>query len=365
MGSPEFVKRASTEQLIGPEDLGPDLFADPRRRLYPLHTKAATWLSAAFLYDKWPLLPAKEAAAAEVRLRAMADVWNIRPLIEGLKEKAAAARRDDLAGLADEDFAWSRGGERHLPLRNALEVRAAAAYLEKWRDEFTFRDRQDMARRVLQKAARYGAALGEFDDFLEKAAGFGGCSAARAAELVRGRAKLARAAHPDVAAGLEKMAETILADTRRARMPDMLAKVAETIDMVDRLLHIREYGEAVPRPEDVLFALTRKAASALAEQHLRTTTGSVYDKDDLARIRTRTVRDYMGDALADATTSDGLTVDAVKLGEIVPTLPLGDARVFDQLCKDVGIRAFTKEAADHRVGLTREDLRALAAAHRH
>jgi hypothetical protein len=364
MGSPEFVKQASTEQLLGPEDLGPDLFADPRHRRYPMHTKAATWLSAAFLYDKWPQLPVKEAAAAEARLLEMADVWHIRPLIEGLKEKVAASRRDSLSALPDEDFAWSRDGERHLPLRNALEVRAAAEYLVKWRDEFTFPDRQDMARRILQKAARHGAALGDYDDFLEKAAGFGGCSAAQAAGLVRGRAKLARSGHPDIANELEKMAETIMADTRRARMPNMLAKVAETIDMVDRLLHISEYSEAVPRAEDVLFALTRKAASALAEQHLRTTTGSVYDKDDLARLRTRTVRDYMGDALAEATTSDGLTVDAVKLAEIVPTLPLGDARIFDQLCKDVGIRTFAKEAADHRVGFTREDLRALAATHR-
>lgn len=361
--APAFVKQASTEQLVGPDDLGSHLYADRRRRRWPLHTKAATWMSMAFFQDKRPLLAEREAKEAEARLLEAAEFWGIRAEAEGLREKAAAARRDDLSGLPDEDFAWTRDGERHLPLRNAPEVKAAAEYLVRWRDEFTFRDRQDMARRILQKAARHGAGLGELDDFLEKAAGFGGCAAAQAAGLVRDRAKLARAAHPDVAAELEKMAGMILADPQRARMPDMLAKVAETIDTVDRLLHVREYSAAVPRPEDVLFAITRKTASAFSEQHLRTTAGSVYDRDDLARLRTRTVRDYLGDELAEATSSDGLAVDAVKLAEILPTLPLGDARVFDQMCQDVGIRTFAKEAADRRTGFTREDLKALAAAH--
>jgi hypothetical protein len=89
----------------------------------------------------------------------------------------------------------------------------------------------------------------------------------------------------------------------------------------------------------------------------------VYDRDDLSRLRTKQVRDYLGGDFADAIDSDGIHVDATKMAEIVPTLPLGDARTFDQLCKDVGIRPFTKEAG-LRQGLTRNDLVALASAHR-
>jgi hypothetical protein len=96
---------------------------------------------------------------------------------------------------------------------------------------------------------------------------------------------------------------------------------------------------------------------------MRTTTGSVYDLDDVAKLRTQQVRHYLGDDLAGAIDGDGLHVDVTKLAEVIPTLPLGDARTFDQLCQDVGIRPFVKEAGA-RTGFTREDLRALATAHR-
>lgn len=360
--APDYVKQASVQTLLGPEVPKLHLLADQRRHLYPMHSKAACWLSSAFFYDKQAELPKADAAKIEARLLEAADFWNIRPAVEGLKKKAAELSRDDLSKLPDEDFAWIQGRERHLPLRNALEVKAAAEYLQKYRDEFLYADRQAMARKVLQKAARYGAALGEHDEFLERVAGFGGCSASEAAKLVRDRAKLARAKDQDLAGELEKMADMIMADPQKARSPHRLSKVAEVIDQLDRMLHIREYSAAIPRAEDALFVVTRKTASSFADQHLSTTAGSVYDRDDLSRLRTKQVRDYLGDGLADAVDSDGIHVDATKLAEIVPTLPLGDARIFDQLCKDVGIRTFAKEAGV-RQGFTRSDLRAMAKEH--
>jgi hypothetical protein len=328
-----------------------------------MHTRPGTWLSAAFFYEKQAALPRLEAAKIEVRLMEAADYWGIPTQVAGLKKRAAEMAHDDLARLPDEDFAWVQGRERHLPLRNAIEVKTAAEYLFKWRDEFTFPDRQAMARKVLQKAARHGAALGDHDEFLERTAGFGGCSAAQAAKLVRDRATIARAQDPQLAGELDKMAALILRDPQKSRRPASLAKVAETIDTFDRLMHIREYSPAVPRAEDVLFVVTRKTASSLAEQHMHTTTGSVYDRDDLARLRTRDVRSYLGDDLANAVDGDGIHVDATKLAEIAATLPLGDARIFDSLCSDMGVRRFAKEAGV-REGLTRDDLRALAAGHR-
>ena len=361
--APGYVKEASIEQRCGPEGLAQHLYADQRNRCFPLHTKSAAWLSAAFFFEKQASLSRITATAVEARLLEAADYWGIAPQVQGLKKRAAELARDDLAKLADEDFCWVQGRERHLPLRNALEVKAAAEYIAKYRDEFTFPDRQQMARKVLQKAARFGAALGDHDEFLERTAGFGGCSAAQAAKLVNDRATMARSKDPQLAAELEKMAKLIMADPQKSRRPTSLSKVAAVIDQFDRMMHIREYSPAIPRAEDVLFVVTRKTAAALAEQHLRTTTGSVYDRDDMARLRTRQVREYLGDDLAGAVDGDGIHVDGTKLAEIVATLPLGDARTFDQLCKDVGIRTFAKEAGA-REGLTRGDLVALAKNHR-
>jgi hypothetical protein len=361
--APEFVKQASVEQRCGSDSIQPHLYADQKHRLYPMHTKAATWLSSAFFHDKRAELPRLEADKVEARLMEAADYWGIPTQVAGLKKRAAEMARDDLARLPDEDFAWVQGRDRHLPLRNAIEVKTAAEYLFKYRDEFAFLDRQAMSRKILQKAARYGAGLGDHDEFLERTAGFGGCSAAQAAKLVKERAMIARQHDPALADELDKMAAMILKDPQKSRRPASLAKVAETIDTLDRMLHIREYSPGVPRAEDVLFVVTRKTASALAEQHMHTTTGSVYDRDDLARLRTKDVRNYLGDELADAIDSDGIHVDGTKAAEIIATLPLGDARIFDQLCSDVGIRRFAKEAGA-REGLTTADLRALAATHR-
>ena len=362
--APGFVKEATVEQIAGTDGLMPHLFADQRRRLFPLHSKAATWLSSAFFFDKQAELPRADVREIENRLREAAEFLGDRnpdryPEGEGRGTSHATTWRS----YPTRTLPGSRVGNDRLPLRNALEVRAAAEYLHKWRDEFTFADRQKMARKVLQKAARHGAALGEHDEFLERIAGFGGCRAAEAAKLVNDRAKLARAKDPDLAAELEKMAAMILKDPQKARSPHRLAKVAETIDQLDRLLHIREYSDAIPRAEDALFRITRKTAAAFTEQHLSTTAGSVYDRDELARLRTGQVRSYMGDELADAVDADGIHVDATKLAEIVPTLPLGDARLFDQLCKDVGIRTFAKEAGV-RQGFSKQDLFSLASAHR-
>jgi hypothetical protein len=360
--APDYVKQASVEQLCGPEVLKPHLCGDQRNRRYPMHSKAACWMSAAFFHEKRAGLPRLEAEKIEARLMEAANFWGIATEVDNLKKKAETMSRDDLSKLPNEDFAWVAGGERHLPLRNALEVKAAAEYLTRWRDEFAFADRVAMSRKVLQKAARYGAALGEYDDVLEKMAGFGGCSAAEAAKLVRDRAMLVRSKDPDLATELEKMAQLIMNDPQKARSPQRLIKVAETIDQLDRMLHIREYSEAIPRAEDALFRITRKTASSFSEQHLSTTAGSVYDRDDVAKLRTKDVRSYLGDQLADAVDSDGIHVDGTKLAEIVPTLPLGDARIFDELCRDKGIRTFAKEAGV-RQGFTRADLRALAQDH--
>ena len=131
------------------------------------------------------------------------------------------------------------------------------------------------------------------------------------------------------------------------------------IDQLDRMLHIREYSDAVPRAEDALFRITRKTASSFADQHLSTTAGSVYDRDDLAQLRTSDVRVIWATNWPTPSMAMAFTLTASKLAEIVPTLPLGDARIFDELCKDKGIRTFAKEAGV-RQGFTRGDLRALA-----
>lgn len=364
--APAWVKSASVEELCG-DQLPAHLYADTRGHLYPTHTKAATWASAAFFADKQGHFSRRDAEAIRDRLLKSANFMGIRPDVEALFGRAEELSRHDDSGLPDEAFAWvgpGEGGrkERRLRLANPLEVKAAADWLFRYRDQIDFPDRREIAVRVIQKAAEFGASVGDLDDFLEKSAGFGGCSCQDAVQAVRQRSVLARAKHPDAAVALEKLAAQLEADPAETRQVGTLQKLAHTLEIADRMLGV-EYGGEVRRPEDVLFSVTRKAASAFAREHVPTPSGSVYTQEQLGRLRVQQVRDHLGDDVADNVTSDGITVDPEKMAEVLPTFTRGDAEAFDRMASRAGILARFKEAAARRQGLTREDILKFASAH--
>jgi hypothetical protein len=190
-GPPEFVKKASVGEMCGAEDLPPHVFGDPRRRLFPCHTAAACWTSAAFFLDKQAEFRG-DAPLIWDRIVHCAKVFGVDKLLGELREKVAANVPSSEQELSDDDFALVRRHPdgtsfRRYPLRNAEEVKSAAAYLEQHRDSFRFEERRDFADRVLQKSAQMGVNLGGRDEFLTKQAGHGCCSAKSAAEMLLNR----------------------------------------------------------------------------------------------------------------------------------------------------------------------------------
>ena len=69
----------------------------------------------------------------------------------------------------------------------------------------------------------------------------------------------------------------------------------------------------------------------------------------------------MGCEFSDEISAGGLYVNMDKLAELLPTLPRGDAERFDTLLSGQGIQPFAKEAAHESVGISQQDLFALAA----
>jgi hypothetical protein len=365
--APEWVKAASVPEICG-EQIPPHMYADTRGHLYPIHTKAAIWTSMAFFLDKRAHFAGRHADVVQDRLLKAASFLGIRPDVDAMIARSGEISRHDDAKLPDDDFAYVGPGpagtkERRLRLANPLEVKAAAEWLFRYRDELEFPERREIAIKVMQKAAQYGASVGDLDDFLEKSAGFGGCSCERAVAAVRQRAVLARSRHASESAELEKLATILEADPDRTRKLANLHKLAHTLETADRMLKV-EYGGEVQRPEDVLFAVTRKAAASFAMEHVPTPSGSVYSRDDLGGLRVAQVRDHLGSDVADVVTSDGIHVDPEKLAEILPTFTRGDAETFDRMARSAGILARFKEAAASRQGLTPADLAAFAAQHR-
>jgi len=363
---PEFVKQASHEQLCGGEEsLPPHLFGSVSRRVYPCHTKAATWMSALFFGDVQSQLPPSEVAGIKSRLIKSATHWNIQPDVEALWEKMAADAATGMLKLADDDFAlvWQGDNdskERHYPLRNAVEVKMASHWFGQYHDQFQFDDKHVMAKKILAKAASFGAMV-ENQELLDQCAGYGYCAAAEAAAAWEKRAGLTRQRHADHAAHAAGVAASLRSCTFEARDQGVRVKMAGLMDQFDRQTGLDKLYDdgGLERPEQVLFRITEKVASEFLANHVQTTTGAVYEKMALASLDIGHIRKWLGDDFADEV--GGVMLDTTKLAEIVPTLPRPEAEMFERMTAAAGIPTFAREKTAADRGLTTNELAALAA----
>jgi hypothetical protein len=365
---PEFVKHADYSNVCGdPQTLPLHIYADPRTRRYPCHTKAATWMSSAFFADKRSCYQPTDADMVETRLIKAAKYHGIEPIVREVFKKAVAYNNHDKSVLPDDMFAfvWEKDDgttERHLPLRNRFEVKAAADYLQCNRDEFTYEDRRTMAQKVLSKAAEHSVDLDEHLEFLEKQAGNGACAGKAAVRLLENRAALIP--NKDLKDQLKQAASIFKNSPTTAHNSNHMQKLASLVDGIDREFNlIADYGVSVPRPEDVLFNVNEKSASSAIIAHIPMTNGNIYKIADLENLAINEIRDWMGTDFADEVSAGGLFVSTEKLAELLPTLPRGDADHFDRLLSKKGIEPFAKEAASESLGLSRSDLFSLAASY--
>lgn len=349
--TPDFVKSASAERLNGDDTMPRHLYADMRNKLYPCHTAPATWMSALFFTDKSSQFDEKVANEIRERIHSAATYFGIKGLVDELETKIAAANDTDVNNLPDSEFAivWESGAGkmRHWPLRNATEVKFAAAHFKEHRDSFTFDDRHVIANKILEKAAQYGADISDAGGALEAAAGLGTCAAKVAGQMLKDRVRLTRRRYGDAAGELSKLVGVIEQNPGRVQELETRLKLASAVDAFDRNTHLdRMYDEGgLPRPEEVLFAVTEKVARDFMAQHVETTTGNVYALDDLEKLAVEDVRAHLGDDFADAVSSGGVYIDRDKLAAIVPTLDRGMAATLDRLMQEKSAGAIFKQAA--------------------
>jgi hypothetical protein len=324
-------------------------------------------MSSAFFADKRSCYQPAAAGMVETRLIKAAKYHGIEPVVREVFKKAVAYNNHDKSALPDDMFAfvWEKDDgtkERHLPLRNRFEVKAAADYIHCNRDEFTYEDRRTMAQKVLSKAAEHSADLDEHLEFVEKQAGNGACAGKAAVHLLENRAALVP--NKDLKDQLKQAASIFKNSPSTAHDSNRMQKLAALIDGIDREFKlVSDYGPSVPRPEDVLFNVNEKSANSAIIAHIPMTNGNIYKIADLENLAINDIRDWMGTDFADEVSAGGLFVSTEKLAELLPTLPRGDADHFDRLLSQNGIMPFAKEAASESVGLSRSDLFALAAAH--
>lgn len=365
---PEFVKSASHDQLCGAFRLPSHVYGDIQKRAFPLHTKAATFMSALFFGDRKPLLKTAEAVAIRGRILQAAANYNIKTEVEALWAKMAKDARADESRLSDDIFAMVWVGdngskERHYPLRNGTEVEKAAEWFDKYHGEFEFDDRHTIASKILQKSAEHNVTLANAD-LLDRCAGFGYCPPKQAADAWRQRQAFIQAANPGMAKAAADVANLINSGSVDMRDRDAAVKIASLMDRFDRESGIAEfYGKhGFETPEDTLFVLTEKTASDFAQAHVQTTTGTVYEKSAFTNLRMDHVRNWMGDDFADEV--GGVILDTEKMASILPTLPRPEAAAFDQMANAAGIQVFARQKTATAQSLTTTEMQELAAVYR-
>ena len=362
---PEYVKQEKMARLFEPGAAAVTTYADPVRRQYPCHTKAATWVSALYFAEKAAEFHAKDRDRIAARIDHYADFWQIRGDVSRVREKRAGYEKEASAALPDSAYAYvwvddaTGRKDRHLPMRNAAEVKAAADYLHRYQDRFRFADRHVMAGKILEKAARFGAAVGPLVPFLEKQAGRGVGDPDRVAAMIDARARLTD--NPAVRREIVKLAAACRGKVRQVFTPETMVKLAETVDDLDRQIGLAgKYTDAIPRPEDVIFAATFSKAAAEADQLCPVTTGRLYRKQDFTKIALSDVRDLFGTDFADEVRGGPDAVDPEKLAEVVSTLPRNDAELFDRLADEAGVNPTATKSAAARYGFDEGQLKALA-----
>lgn len=367
---PNFVKTANMDETLNPDSIKAPVtvYADPVNKQFPCHTKAATWLNALWWEEKKAEFHPSTRAKIEARLDQYVGFWHIKEAVMKMRAKHKDLHKEAESQLPDSVYGivWvdpsSGHKERYLRMSNPMEVKVAAEYLEKHRDRLPFSDRHTVALKIVERANHYGVGLGKSAEFIEKQAGRGVPDLPEVVQMIQSRAMLAKNA--TLREHFQKMAAEVSAMPRKALMPEILVKLADTMDKLDRDLGlVGKYSGTLQRPEDVIFKATFTKASSEVMAHVATTSGKLYEKSAFKRIDVGSLKDAFGDGFVRQVCTPLGEIDPEKMAEVIGTLPRGDAELFDAIAGDSGIAPALTKAASVGKGLSREELAAWAQAY--
>jgi len=336
---PDFVKSADLDATMQPGNrVAVTAYADPVRKKFACHSPAATWLSAVYFHEKSAEYHPKDQERICERFEQLADYFAIRPAYDTVVKQAATLRGSDQLPDSSYAYVWHADDghkERYYPMTSSQEVKHAAEWLYDNRDRIPFAHRNTIGNKILEKAARYGAAMGnEMTDFVEKQAGQGIPDPSELYTLLERRSALASSQeHRDA---IMKLAAAIKDTPHVALQPAELVKLATTVDIIDQAIGLHgKYTNILPRPEDVIFKVTYTKAASDMGQLCAMQTGSIYEKDQLAKLAREDVEGLFGTDFANEVCT-GLDVDGEKIAEIASTLPRPDAELLEQLLTEAG-----------------------------
>jgi hypothetical protein len=302
---PDYVKQAAVDDVFSVPEGSLD-FADRLNRDFPLHTKAATYVSCLYFMNKQAGIKSHDLDRVADRIQKAANFWEIADDVRALQDAHVKLAEAARPSFEDDDYAFvgfdAQSGQKvqRLRIANTKEVRAAADWLMKNRDVLSYGDRRTMAEKILTKQEEYGADLSDHRTSLNKIAGRGFCQPEDAVRILRDRASLLPGAKVKLARALNEAADRIQKNADWLPTSDDLEMIAKTIDGVDRDagLHVK-YAYGLRRPEEVLFQTDFEAVEEAYEGLVKSPSGSIYKKADLLRIPVEDIENALGREFAE------------------------------------------------------------------
>lgn len=346
---PDFVKSASSEDLNPPATAQASLFADPVHRALPIHSKAATFLSNLFFYGRKANGEAWTSAfsekAAQERLSAAAKVWGISTEVSTLAGNIE--KMSQIPALTDEDYAlcvtYGKEQIRRFPVCNAEAVKLSAELLHEDRAHYPYSWRKAAALKILDKAAEFKAVLDPAAlEYLVKASGLRPLPRREVSLSLTKRSCFFDNA--EVKAGMNKLAAAT-ADGRGD-----LEKLCFLIDDMDRSTGAhRLYERGLATPEEMFFGgLTVKQADDGSTITLKN--GKAFPTEAIKKAGIEPMRVLSDETLKSVTANDHGDLDMAKVAEVLPTLPLDEARLLTRAFQAVGIQPATEKSAARNLG---------------
>lgn len=320
---PEFVLDSTFPTKEAAEGLGFREFADEGRRMFPIDSPAAVWLSAAYFAKNAedgykPIL----RTAVEARIKQAADIYGIRKEVDAIMSAVRGLAEEKQAADEDSNYGWvqERGGvkERRYPMFDAEGVKKAGAYFAEHRFMYPSAMRKTLAAAIMAKAASFGVTV---DDCVRREAGHGlPRRDTLMAELLH-RAELTKDAECSAAvANLNQL----LACASAEEMGDMLDKVAEIVDALDQIEGFdKQYGKKLLSPADILCDIDVKAAEEAMQDSVELDR-HVFSLKKLAELSPDVFEAALGEDFAGRIKSAEGGVDKAKLADELFSLPRPD-----------------------------------------
>jgi len=278
---PEYVKTAEVNDPEDLKELPKEAFADPSHRLFPIHTKADTWASAAYFYKYGSALSGR--ALIEEMLKKAIDLWDI-PAEEFAKlqdlnpsnEKVASAP-EHLVQLTHDDKVIYK-----TAIQTPDDLKKLADNILSETSKYTYDLRKQAAEQILELDKELNASFDVDTKIdLEKTAGVGSNTSSNVAILINNRAIACRDLCPEMSAQLTKLAKDVSYGEGFMKS-DRLQKIARILDVADRLTDFNvRYNDTFRPPELDVFKYTETILKTAKDGLVPLKNGSFLNKTAL------------------------------------------------------------------------------------